>query len=170
MPLKEVSHRGPEAKYQVSLMPIAPMWEKGILLGWQQSFAQKWSSPKEDYAERLVGNMRGIIDRELLPTDCANTADLYCQQLDPVAAKLQKYDRVHEFTWQRQTSHCKVEAWKITEGRNGYSSTSTFLSKVGPQEQPFVSFSLDPFRPDKVPRREWPQNGARRLLRPKAPG
>jgi len=35
-------------------------------------------SPKEDYAERLVG-VRGIIHWELLPTDCTIRADLYCE-------------------------------------------------------------------------------------------
>jgi histone-lysine N-methyltransferase SETMAR len=40
--------------------------------------------------------VRGIIHWELLPTGCAITADLYCQQLDRVAAKLQeKQDKIY---------------------------------------------------------------------------
>ncbi len=40
--------------------------------------------------------VRGIIHWELLPTGCVITADLYCQQLDRVAAKLQgKQDRIY---------------------------------------------------------------------------
>jgi hypothetical protein len=40
--------------------------------------------------------LQGIIHWELLPTGCNITADLYCQQLDRVAAKLQeKQDRIY---------------------------------------------------------------------------
>ena len=40
--------------------------------------------------------VRGIIHWELLPNGCNITADLYCQQLDHVAAKLQpKQDRIY---------------------------------------------------------------------------
>jgi hypothetical protein len=40
--------------------------------------------------------VRGIIYWELLPTGCAINADLYCQQLDRVAAKFQgKQDRIY---------------------------------------------------------------------------
>ena len=40
--------------------------------------------------------VRGIINWELLQTGCNITADLYCQQLDRVAAKLEgKQDRIY---------------------------------------------------------------------------
>lgn len=40
--------------------------------------------------------VRGIIHWELLPTNYTITGDLYCQQLDRIAAKLQgKQDRIY---------------------------------------------------------------------------
>jgi hypothetical protein len=40
--------------------------------------------------------VRGIIHWELLPTGCAIIADLYCQQLERVAAKFhEKQDRIY---------------------------------------------------------------------------
>ena len=42
--------------------------------------------------------IRGITHWEFLPNGCNTTADLYCQQLDRVAAKLQgKQDRIYCF-------------------------------------------------------------------------
>ena len=43
----------------------------------------------------MVG-VEGIIHWEMLPNGCTITADLYCQQLDRFAAKLQgKQDRIY---------------------------------------------------------------------------
>ena len=55
--------------------------------------AQRWPLLKEDYGERLVGSKRNC-PLGILPTSCAITADLHCQQLDQVTEKLQgKQDR-----------------------------------------------------------------------------
>ena len=55
--------------------------------------AQRWPLLKEDYGERSVGSKRDY-PLGILPTGCAITADLRCQQLDQVTAKLQgKQDR-----------------------------------------------------------------------------
>ncbi len=49
--------------------------------------------------------LKGIIHQELLPTGCNITADLNCQQLDHVAAKLQgKQDRIY-FLHDNATPH-----------------------------------------------------------------
>ncbi len=59
------------------------------------------ATPKNDLHPKKImlsvwSGVRGIIHQELLPTGCAINADLYCQQLDRVAAKLQgKQDRIY---------------------------------------------------------------------------
>jgi hypothetical protein len=59
------------------------------------------ATPKNDLHSKKImlsvwWRVRGIIHWKLLSTGCAITADLYCQQLDRVAAKLQgKQDRIN---------------------------------------------------------------------------
>ncbi len=59
------------------------------------------ATPKTDPHPKKVmlsvwWGVRGIIHWELLPTGCTITADLYCQQLDRVAAKLKgKHHRIY---------------------------------------------------------------------------
>ena len=59
------------------------------------------TTPKNDLHPRKVmlsvwWSVRGITHWEVLPNGCNITADLYCQQLDCVAGKLQgKQDRVY---------------------------------------------------------------------------
>jgi histone-lysine N-methyltransferase SETMAR len=59
------------------------------------------ATPKNDLHPKKImlsvwWKVRGIIHWELLSTGCAITADLYCQQLDRVASKLQeKQDRIY---------------------------------------------------------------------------
>ena len=58
-------------------------------------------TPKPDLHPKKVmlsvwWGVRGIIHWEILPDDCTITADLYCQQLNRVAAKLKgKQDRIY---------------------------------------------------------------------------
>ena len=63
--------------------------------------------------EGVEGGLRvkGIIHWELLPAGCTITADLYCQQLDRVAEKLQgKLDRIYFLHDKCSTSCRKVDA------------------------------------------------------------
>ena len=59
------------------------------------------ATPKNELHPRKVmlsvwQGVRGVIHWELLPTGCTVTADLHCQQLERVAAKLQgKQDKVY---------------------------------------------------------------------------
>jgi len=59
------------------------------------------ATPKNDLHPKKImlsvwWGVKGIIHWELLPAGCTITADLYCQQLDRVAAKLQgKQDRIY---------------------------------------------------------------------------
>ncbi|CAF4933789.1 unnamed protein product, partial [Rotaria socialis] len=59
------------------------------------------STPKNDLHPKKIMlsvwlGAKGIIHWELLPTGCTITADLYCKQLDRVAAKLQgKQDKIY---------------------------------------------------------------------------
>ena len=58
-------------------------------------------TPKLDLHSKKVmlsvwWSVRGIIQWEILPDGCTITADLYCQQLNRVAAKLKgKQDRIY---------------------------------------------------------------------------
>jgi histone-lysine N-methyltransferase SETMAR len=58
------------------------------------------ATPKNDLHPKMImlsvwWGVRGIIHWELLPTDCTITADLCCEQLDRVTAKLQgKQDKI----------------------------------------------------------------------------
>jgi histone-lysine N-methyltransferase SETMAR len=77
--------------------------------------------------------VKGIIHWELLPTDCTITADLYCQPLGPVAAKLQGKQNGIYFLHDNARSHIAK-------------STRENLFKLG-----WVRVPHPPYSPDVTP-------------------
>ena len=84
-------------------------WLRNLVLYVNHTRKHQWleagqtgvATPKNDLHPKKImlsvwWGIRGIIHWELLPTGCTITADLYCQQLDRVAAKLKgKLDRIY---------------------------------------------------------------------------
>ena len=68
---------------------------------WLEAGQKGVATPKDDLHPKKImlrvwWGVRGIIHWELLPTGCAIVADLYCQQVDRIAAKLQgKQDSIY---------------------------------------------------------------------------
>ena len=78
--------------------------------------------------------VKWIIHWGILPADCSITADLYCQQLDRVAAKLQgKQDWVYLLHDNARAYIGKSTREKIIEAWMGCGFTSTLFSWLGPK-------------------------------------
>ena len=74
---------------------------RGNVNGWELDKRTGIATPKNDLHPRKImlsvwWGVRGNTHWKLLPNECNIAADLYCQQLDRVAASLQKkQDRVY---------------------------------------------------------------------------
>ena len=105
-------------------------------------------TPKPDLHPKKVmlsvwWSVRGIIHWEILSDGCTITADLYCQQLNRVAAKLKgKQDRIYFFARRCQIRRSKVDTSKVIKPRMDHYSPSTLLSRFGSNRLSSVPFSL----------------------------
>ena len=130
-------------------------------------------TPKPDLHTKKVmlsvwWSVRGIIHWEILPDGCTITADLYCQQLDRVAAKLKgKQDRIyvlHDNARRhvaKSTRHKLLSLGWITIPHIPYSPD------LPPTDDHLYRSLSNYLMEKKIQRREPNQNGSPQLLRPK---
>ena len=72
--------------------------------------------------------VRRITHWKLLPNGCNITADLYCQQLDSIAAKLEGKQNTVYFLYDNSRPHVAKSTCEVIEALMDYDSTSTIFS------------------------------------------
>ena len=110
---------------------------------------------------RVWWGVRGIIHWKILPDGCTVTADLYCQQLKRVVAKLKgKQDRIYLLHDNATLHLAKSTRQKLL--------SLEWITIPHPPYSPdllsSVPFSLQLFKGEKIQRREPDQNRSPQLL------
>jgi histone-lysine N-methyltransferase SETMAR len=133
------------------------------------------ATPKSDLHPKMLmlsvwWGVRGVIHWELLPTGSTVTADVYCEQLDRVAAQLQgKQDKVYFLHDSARPHIAKSTRQKLLE--------LGWIVLPHPPYSPDLALtdyhlfrSLADYLHEKIRRRRRPQNEPNQLLQPKFQG
>ena len=112
--------------------------------------------------------VRGIIHWEILPDSCTITADLYCQQLNRVAAKLKgKQDRIYFLHDNARPHVAKSTHQKLLSLEWITIPHPPYSPDLAPTDYHLYRSLSNYLREKKIQRREPDQNGSPQLLRPK---